>query len=185
MGHPPKCRALRDVEYRRTVGYFKRKVDRGRSRELVRRLESESSRSPETGPAWESVPARPPRAQCYLRFACTDFDPHSGRRTGIFTAAYDVVARPQLDAVSRAALKSTIRWFEKNVPAPRSVDNAAAIFLFKSGAGACTRRIWDLVRVLDENGIRCAMQVFRDPGLIVQEDEFQVAVIPRSGPSSL
>ena len=168
------------------MGYFKRKLDRGRSRELVRRLRLDASWDPEPETPWESVAVGgPPGQRRFLRFACAEIDCVSGRRTGIFTAVYELLRDAELDAVSRASLRQTLDWFEEHLPAPKHFHDDAAVFLFKSLAGECTSRIWELVRQLAEHGIRCEQQVFSDPGLIVYEDAYQVAVVPRSGPSAL
>jgi len=68
------------------------------------------------------------------------------------------------------------------LPTP-DLDVEAAIFLFKSDAGECSRRIWNLVALLRETGLHVEMQRFENPGKIVYEDAYQIAVIPwRSQP---
>jgi len=151
----------------------------------VRGLALESALRMDDPPAWEVIPKSPPTKRCYLRFACAELDPDSGRRTGVFSAAYELVWGDELDAAAADALQAELEWFEENVPAPHRFDRPEAVFLFKSETTGCTSHIWELVRLLREHGVQCQMQVFRDPGTIVFEDRYQVAVLPRSGPSLL
>jgi hypothetical protein len=58
------------------------------------------------------------------------------------------------------------------------LDDGRAVFLFKSDAIECTRRIWDLVHALRELDVHVEMQVFEKPGRIVYEDALQVAALP-------
>jgi len=160
------------------MGYFRRKIDRARGRELIRRLEREFATDPRGSVEWEVVPPEPPRRRCYLRFACRDLDPDSGRRRGVFQASYGLLNGDTLDPVSRDLLAGVVRWFEQNLPVPWGFSDARAIFLFKSTAPDCVGQIWELVRLLREHGIDCAMQRVHDPGVIVFEDAYQVAVVP-------
>jgi hypothetical protein len=173
------------ARYRHAVGYFKRKLDRKRSRDLVRQIRRDVPWDPDALTAWSVVPPKPPPKHSFLRFACAERHPVSGRRTGIFAAAYQLLDGTDLDSISETALRACVSWFEEHLPVPKTVHNEAAVFLFRSHAGQCTRRIWELVRLLCEQGIVCEMQVLRDPGTIVYQDAYQVAVVPRSGPSKL
>ncbi len=167
------------------MGYFKRRRDRGRSRALIRRLAHESALDPDSLPTWEVVPSAPPTKRCYLRIACAEIHEYSGRRVGIFAAAAELEENDELDADTRAALDDVLDWFNEHLPVPTGFDVPAAVFLFKSSAGTVMSRIWELVHLLDEHGVPCEMQVFRDPGLIVYQDWSQVAVVPSAGPSDL
>ncbi len=165
------------------MGYFKRKLDRGRSREQARRLHDESV---DGGPpsVWEAIPDRPPARETYLRFSVPDRHEKTGARTGIFAAAYAKLRDDDLDPGLRAHLEAIVEWFEENLPVPRSVGDRRAIFLFKSTAGESTTRIWDLVFSLRSAGVEAEMQCVDRPGKILYEDDYQVAVLrwTKTGP---
>jgi hypothetical protein len=160
-------------EHRCTVGYLKRNVDRGRMRALVRALD-------ERGAAlrpWRKIPDRPPKTACFLRFATHVRHLDSLCRTGIFAATYRVLEKDDVDRALALRLRAHLDWFGANLASP-GLDEDRAVFLFKSEAIECTRRIWDLVHALREVGVLVQMQVYEKPGRIVYEDALQVAVIP-------
>jgi hypothetical protein len=167
------------------MGYFKRRIDRGRARALLRRLDALHQADQEMGarPAWEAIPDEPPK-RCFIRFSVAARHPASGRRQGIFSAVHELLDDPAIDAETERALRDAMRWFNVLLPSPE-LEEEAAIFLFKSDAGECTRRIWTFVRILGEHGRFCEMQRSERPGRIVYEDEFQVAVVPWKSAGSL
>jgi len=111
------------------------------------------------------------------RFVTDDVDPRSGQYAGVFTIAYRLRDDPDSDAVTRDQLSAELDWFKKHLPA---VDPKydGAVFFFKSDGGECTRRIWEMTRLLVDAGIPITLRKVRHPGLIVYEDEYQVAAIP-------
>ena len=165
------------------MGYFKRKLDRGRSRERIRRLDDEVS-AEDLQRVWEAVPDSPPEGR-FLRFATVRKHPASGRRTGVFIAAYELLEAPELEAATRAAVRDALSWFEHNLPVPDGFEHEAAVFLFKSDAGESIHRIWSIVRILREHGIHAEMQTIERPGKVLYEDEYQVAVVPWASSAEL
>jgi len=155
------------------MGYFRRRVDRGRARQRARELHEQSL----DARPWEAIPAEPPKGQSFLRFAALDQHPGSLRRRGIFSAAYKLRNAGQLDAASEERLGVLLEWFGNHLHAP-SLDEERAVFLFKSSAAACMRHIWDLAHLLRDAGVWIEMQVVDKPGRVVFEDELQVAVVP-------
>jgi len=157
------------------MGYFKRRLDRGRSRELVRALNDAAV----DGRAWEKIPDGPPRAPGFVRFSVRERHEESGRRCGIFAAAYDVLESAATDPHHAQAVRDALRWFERELPVP-DLRQKRAIFLFKSEARACMDHIWKLSDALSHAGVWVEIQTIARPGRIVYQDEQQVAVLPWS-----
>jgi hypothetical protein len=155
------------------MGYFKRKLDRGRSRRLVRALNDAAV----DGKAWEVIPGHPPRGHRFVRFSARDIHEDSRRRRGIFSAAYRAVRTPGIDPKLAARIRAEIDWFCENLISP-DIDKEQAVFLFKSDARECMKHIWKLLHHLREANVWVEMQTFARPGRPVYEDDQQVAVLP-------
>lgn len=155
------------------MGYFKRRVDRGRARDLLRALHERG----EAERPWEVVPDQPPRKPCFLRFASLEIHEGSQRRTGIFWIAYDVLDDPHVDPATASDIRAALDWFNTNLRVPRLRDERA-VCLFKSSAAVCMQRAWDLMHGLRRAGVIVEMQSVVNPGRVVYEDELQVAVVP-------
>ena len=163
--------------------YFGRKLDRGRARVRAERWHAELLE----GAEWERVddaPAKRSPALRYLRFSVPDRDPDSHRRQGVFTATHRLLRDTSLDAELRAGVREELDWFAENLPSP-ILDVERAIFLFRPDAGECARRIWHLVQLLRDAGLVVEMQTIANPGKVVYEDVYQVAVVPWSSSKSL
>ena len=155
------------------MGYFKRKLDRSRSRRLVRTLNDSAG----DAQPWQAIPERPPRAVKFVRFSARDLHAESRRRRGIFAAAGDVLDSPHVRAALARRLDAELDWFNEHLRVP-DLDERRAIFLFKSSARENMRHIWVLLHTLRDAGVFVEMQTIAKPGRIVYEDEHQVAVIP-------
>jgi hypothetical protein len=162
------------------MGYFKRKLDRHRARHLVR----EFNDADVEGKAWEKLPGRPPRRTGFVRFSARDRLQSSGRRRGIFSAAYSVIEEDATDPVHREALRDALEWFERELPVPR-ISKPRAVFFFRTEAHECMKHIWSLVHALRDMDVWVEMQTFKHPGRIVYEDEHQVAVLPAADVESI
>ena len=161
-----------------TVGYLKRKLDRGRSGRDVARHEHEG--------AWDEECARWTRARwaelergSFVRFSVAARDEDSGRRQGVFAAIYALLDEDALEPELALHVTDTLAWFAENLLIP-DLDEDRAIFLYRADAEDCIRRMWDLVWVLREQGLDVELQTTRSPGRTVYEDAHQVAVIPWS-----
>ena len=162
------------------MGYFKRKLDRGRSRSLVRELNDAAV----DGKAWLAIPDGPPPGPGFVRFSVNDLHEQSGRRRGIFCAAYDVLVSAETDPRHAKAVRAALGWFERELPIP-DLRNKRAIFLFKTEATACMKHIWTLSDALSHAGVWVQMQTIARPGRIVYQDAQQVAVLPWKDASGL
>jgi len=86
----------------------------------------------------------------YLRFENTLVDdPNSGRPTGVFQIAYQMLEQPDIDSEDSRALKRSLCWFERNLPiAPKNINYVDGVFWFKQDSKGCTSQAWTLIRVL-------------------------------------
>lgn len=158
------------------MGYFKRKIDRARSRELIRGLHEDAAERadwmPWDGERWSALD----RVR-YVRFSIPERDDWSGRRTGVFHAAYRLRRTTRLEGEVLESLDRAMTWFGENLPAPE-LDEGRAIFFFKSSSESCISRIWELIWILREHDRHVELQWVDQPGRIVYEDDHQVAAIP-------
>jgi hypothetical protein len=155
------------------MGYFQRRIDRGRSRELSRALHERG----EVDRSWEAIPSEPPSRPCFVRFASLEIHADSRLRTGIFHAVRRASKHARGDAQLQGELDAAVDWFNVHLIVP-AVGDERAIFLFKSTAKECMRRAWHLIACLRRAGAIVEMQTAVNPGRIVYEDELQVAVVP-------
>jgi hypothetical protein len=79
----------------------------------------------------------------YIRLAAQCRHPCSGRKAGVFAAAYRQLRTGGLTAVEFRLLKSALRWLESQLPLPKRTENGA-LFWFKGESNPCTKRIWKL-----------------------------------------
>ncbi len=117
----------------------------------------------------------------YIRFAVTQRDEDSGHPMGVFAAARDLGESSDAHPDVVARLHELREWFNDNLPGPgdnRREVVQKSIFWFKSGAGECLRRVWELVSILQENGYIVRDITCSRPGKIVYEDDLQVGAIP-------
>ena len=162
------------------MGYFKRKLDRGRSRRLVRALNDAAV----DGKPWKAIPDGPPPAQGFVRFSVRELHAASGRRRGIFSAAYRVLRSEDTDPRHVKAVDKALEWFRRELHSPK-LRNSRAIFLFRAEARDCMERIWVLSDALSKAGVQVEMQTVTRPGKLVYQDEQQVAAIPWRDASEL
>lgn len=154
------------------MGYFNRRIDRGRSRDLLRKLNERG----EGARPWEAIPDSPPARACFVRFASLEIHADSRRRTGIFQACGRVQAGHMPPTLSDE-MDAVCGWFNENLIVP-IIAEERAIFLFKSSARECMRQAWHLIDCLRRSGAIIEMQTVENPGRILYEDELQVAVLP-------
>jgi len=74
-------------------------------------------------------------------------------------------------------LRSILKWFNENLPAPRRVPKNAVCWL-RSDATDSLRRIRDLVELYRQADRFVWMQVTPNPGRVVYRDAYQVAAVP-------
>jgi len=156
------------------MGYFERRIDRGRARRLVRELETQGA----DAAVWEAIPGQPIARAAFVRFAARGKHADSCSRIGVFAAAYDFLKQNASDEPEWERVRSSVRWFEKHLPIPDDIDHERAIFFFKSNAKECIREMWALVHGLRDVGTLVEMQWTERPGRIVYSDEYQIGALP-------
>jgi hypothetical protein len=123
----------------------------------------------------------------YVRYAVHEIDPASGKRLGVFQAAFNLQKMGQLPDEDDAATQSARDWFDENLERPTRFTNAKkpyyrrqqrAISWFKDDASEHLEKVQILVRVLRKNGIE--VMELRAPrvGYVVYEDAHQITAEP-------
>lgn len=159
------------------MGYLRRRISRHRCASEVATALARQSRA--VSAAWFKVPHDPPRASdrtTYLRFAVGRTDADSHQQLGVFRAAYELRNASGRGSDAGRMLRPLFKWFGENLKAPDVTPRA--IFWFKSDAGPCVRRIWEMIHVLTSHDMFVWMMRCGDPGRIEYEDDLQAAAVP-------
>lgn len=121
----------------------------------------------------------------FIRFVTGTVDRGSGKREGIFQAAYRLRRSGALMEYEETRLADALRWFDMHLEKPDRLTRsrsphreAKAICWFKAGAAEHLARIREVQQILDGYGIAVEMMVSRRPGYVVYEDDVQVAACP-------
>jgi hypothetical protein len=117
----------------------------------------------------------------FIRFAVgrKDEDSHVGQ--GIFQAAVRALERQQITGHDADELGELKAWFNEHLEKPASFGrgrHSLGICWFKTGAIEHISRIWEMVRVLERNGIFVKKIKTDKPGYVVYEDEWQLVAEP-------
>jgi hypothetical protein len=126
----------------------------------------------------ERVEAGPERC---VRFVTPLTDSDSKVKEGIFIAAYRLRDQGEIPSYQRAVLRSHLQWFSENLPIPELLSqdrNELAISWFKSQSQECISRVWEVVHILEENGIAITKITTENPGHVIYEDSFQIVAWP-------
>jgi hypothetical protein len=97
---------------------------------------------------------------------------------GVFCGTYYAYTDGRLSEGHRQWLVEELSWFGRNLPAPRDAVDPRAVFWFRPTAGQPLSRMWVVVRLLEDNGLPVHVHRTRRPGIIVYEDDYQVAAQP-------
>ena len=117
----------------------------------------------------------------YIRFMIELKDDESNVGRGIFQAAAVAVERGNISGADADELGELRNWFGKNLDRPTSFGRDTlrlGICWFKTGAGEHIARIWEMVRILERNGIYVKKIRTDRPGYVVYEDEWQLVAEP-------
>ncbi|HWT05137.1 MAG TPA: hypothetical protein VN224_05225 [Xanthomonadales bacterium] len=121
----------------------------------------------------------------FIRFVTGQIDRSSGRRRGVFQAAYALQRFGDLAEYEKARLAETLRWFNVHLRTPsrltrsrRPHREAQALCWFETAAAQHLARVREMQNILDANGVMVDMVTSRRPGYIVYEDAHQVAAYP-------
>ena len=115
----------------------------------------------------------------YVRFQTPLRCGETGRPLGIFHAAGRVEDLSDLPDVTRHWLRGALRWFNENLTLPRRNDGERrSIFWFRADSQPVIARVWELIAILQDEGISVYMQRTSKPGRIIYQDDHQIAAIP-------
>jgi hypothetical protein len=117
----------------------------------------------------------------YIRFVIgrTDEDSHVGQ--GIFQAAAQALEWRTITGSDADELNELRAWFNENLEKPSSFGRAnlhRGICWFRTEASEHISRMWEMVRILERNGIFVKKLRTDRPGYVVYEDEFQILAEP-------
>ena len=126
-----------------------------------------------------------PRAPWFVRFVVHAKDEDSGRRTGVFSAAYELEESHALSEDESSRLGDILAWFGRHLPKPdrlaisvRPHRKAQAISWLKESAIEHVAQMHAMVMILEAHGLMVDRIRTKRPGYVVYEDEHQVAAYP-------
>jgi hypothetical protein len=117
----------------------------------------------------------------YIRFAIDLKDEESNVGLGIFHAAGRAVRLGYVTGADADELWEIRVWFSNNLGRPTSFGRDTlhlGICWFKTGAEEYISRIWEMVRILERNGVYVKKIRTDRPGYLVYEDEWQIVAEP-------
>jgi hypothetical protein len=117
----------------------------------------------------------------YIRFMVDLKDKDSNVGRGIFQAAALAVEWRNIGGADADELGEIQNWFGKNLNRPTSFGRdklRLGICWFKTDATEHIARIWEMVRILEQNGIYVKKIITDRPGYVVYEDEWQLVAEP-------
>jgi hypothetical protein len=120
----------------------------------------------------------PPEKQEYIRFVIGRKDETSQVEQGVFQAAALAQIVPDSDADELNELRA---WFNENLQVPTSFGRnklPLGICWFKTGSAEHISRIWELIRILERNGIYVKKIRTDKPGYVIYEDDWQIVAEP-------
>jgi hypothetical protein len=116
----------------------------------------------------------------YLRFAVPSdpFRPERRTAAGIFHATYRLAYEGRFDEGERVWFHEEMEWFDRWLPATRSLGDWRAVCWFRGDAGEALSRIWRIVGLVEREGVPVCVYRTMKPGVVIYEDKFQVAAVP-------
>jgi hypothetical protein len=123
-----------------------------------------------------------PLEKCeYVRFVIGRKDNESHVEQGIFQAAAQALEWQNITGSDADELNELRAWFSENLEKPTSFGRdklRLGICWFKTGSAEHISRIWDMVRILEHNGIYVKKIRTHRPGYVIYEDEWQLVAEP-------
>ena len=117
----------------------------------------------------------------YVHFVIGRKDENSHVEQGIFQAAAQAMEWQSVTGLDAEELNKLRGWFSENLEKPTSFGRdklRLGICWFKTGATEHISRIWDMVRILERNGIYVKKIRTDKPGYVIYEDEWQLVAEP-------
>jgi len=117
----------------------------------------------------------------YVRFVIGRRDEDSHVEQGIFQAAVLALEWQNITGSDADQLSELRAWFSENLEKPTSFGRdklRLGICWFKTGATEHISRIWEMVNILERNGIYVKKIRTDKPGYVIYEDEWQLVAEP-------
>jgi hypothetical protein len=117
----------------------------------------------------------------FVRFVVGRKDEDSHFEQGIFQAAARALEWQNITGSDADELNELRGWFSKNLKAPTSFGRdklRLGICWFKTGSADHISRIWEMVNILERNGIYVKKIRTDKPGYLIYEDEWQIVAEP-------
>jgi hypothetical protein len=119
----------------------------------------------------------------YVRFVVGREDEDSHVERGIFQAAALALEWQNITGSDADELNKLRAWFSTNLEKPTSVGRdklRSGICWFKAESTEHVSRIWEMVRILERNGIYVKKIRTDKPGYVIYEDGWQLVAEPLS-----
>jgi hypothetical protein len=117
----------------------------------------------------------------YIRIVIGRKDEESHVEQGIFQAVAQAVEWQNITSSNADELNELRAWFNKNLEKPTLFGRnklRLGICWFKTGSTEHISRIWEMVHILERNGIYVKKIRTDKPGYVIYEDEWQLAAEP-------
>lgn len=116
----------------------------------------------------------------YVRFVVGRKD-GSHLERGIFQAAAQALEWQDITGPEAGKLNELFAWFSGNLEKPASFGRdklRLGVCWFKTGSTEHISRIWEMVRILERNGVYVQKIRTDKPGYVIYEDEWQLVAEP-------
>ncbi len=115
----------------------------------------------------------------YIRFQTQLRCGTTGRPAGVFLAAGKIEDNASTPGLTKGRLRVALEWFNQNLTVPKlESGDWRCLFWFRNDAQYFIRALWDLVYLLEDEGVFVTKLHTSSPGRIVYSDPYQVAAIP-------
>jgi hypothetical protein len=122
-----------------------------------------------------------PENREYIRFVIGQKDDDSHVEQGIFSAAAQALDSQIVIGHDADHLNELRTWFNKNLQAPTAFGRGSlhlGICWFKTASTEHISKIWEMIDILERNGIYVKKIRTNRPGYIIYEDEWQLVAEP-------
>jgi hypothetical protein len=117
----------------------------------------------------------------YVRFVISRKDEDSNVEQGIFQAAAQSLEWHSISGSDADELNDLRAWFSENLERPTSFGRdklRLGICWFKTNSTEHISRIWEMIHILERNGIYVKKIRTDKPGYVIYEDEWQLVAEP-------
>lgn len=117
----------------------------------------------------------------FIRFVIGSKDDESHVERGVFQAVAQALEWKDITGSDAEQLNELEEWFNKNLKKPSSFGRdklRLGICWFKTDATEHISRIWEMVQILERNGIYVKKIRTDKPGYVIYEDDWQLVAEP-------